>query len=1331
MATSISLSTVQSLYVAYYGRPADPAGLSYWAQRLEDNGGDTTAIIKAFGDSAEYVDRFSDSDSATLVNNLYRQLFGRDAEDTGRDFYVNMLESGEKSLAEIALTISNAAQGSDSEVFAGRVEVADAFTKELDTAEEIAAYSTERGIGIGKNYLEEVTVTNTATKVLNKTIETVATLLPTTPGDGGTGGGGGGTPAPTFTLAVDDSGVLTFGGTATGEISVSAGTSIGEYNFTRGGVTTTLEPAESVNVTSVNLGAADIRVPGSEVSLLTLGINGSGNLTITDVAKDVDLSSLSVDNALNVTLEVTESLDITGLDSSWIDNLDLAAGTVVTMTVAQYNDIARSGDGSYALEDTADNLAPDTDTVQVVTAVADGINVAVTGAVSLNQLQALDSANGDGALTYTTVSGTAAELVANAKGMDDVTYIVDGVNVVVTDSIAITELDGVKAEIGDGTVTAQAIEGSIAELMPDEVVIAYVGEGTNVTVTGSATIEQIKAIDDKNGNGDLTVSAIEDSVANLVTADGVSGYIKDGIDVTITDAITLAQLGSLDTANGGGALTYTTVSGTASALVEDANSNAGAGTYVTDGKNVVVTGEASLTQLDELNNANGAGDLSYTTVSGTAAELVANSAGHVKSGVNVVVTDAATVDQLNTLKGLIGSDATLTVGAIEDSVSALVPTGNDVSDYVTDGVDVTVTDSVTIDQIAAIDAQNGDGELTYALTDSYSEIADDLADDSFDYLSDATAIQLSDYTIGERSVADIQALLALNHMEDRNGGALDVEDLSYTLKDTAANLASSSDDMDSILAQATSVTASTDASVSQAKTIYARDNAATYNISDSASSLANGDSAAAVTQAGDLTATTTATAAQATTIAGRDGSVGTLTYNVADTYASLTANSVGVNSAKDVTVNWSGDYLTTTQAGDVVDFTNTGLTSIPYIRDSAAAINSFVSTNQENGTLHYDFYVEDTAANIITQIGDASADNLYFAKGNADIGIEGDQSVAQIHVTDTFTVGQSEAFWVAINPVFDSNVETTAGKTDYRIDDAIGSYDDETVAQDWITKSDQLGVSGTAADIYAAQNGSTAGFDDIFALMNSRYSDYIRVTGSTGSQTITGAPGSDTINVGADNDWVDGKAGNDTIRGDAGYDQLYGGDGDDTIYGGDDSDVDYLYGGSGRDTIYAADAAANTVYDTARYYGANQITGGEGGDNMYGSTYFDTFYYAGSDRSSLINESGTTQSTRDYITNFGLGDRIVFSEADSVQYFGSGSANASAVDPGTLGLSIRYEKDVQVLNWNGNALTDATRILVDIADQDGQFDDVADMQVILVGGNIDVNWDHNAILYGG
>lgn len=277
-------------------------------------------------------------------------------------------------------------------------------------------------------------------------------------------------------------------------------------------------------------------------------INGSGNLTITDVASGVDLSSLSVDNALNVTLEVTESREITDLDSSWIDNLDLAADTVVTMTVKQYNDIERSGEGSYALADTAEELATVTDSIM-------GIDITVTDAVSLAQLQALDTANGADGLTYFTVSDTSEELVANANGEDDVTYILNDVDVVVTDNITITELGDVKTAIGGGTVTAQTIEGSIAELMPEEVVIPYVGEGTNVTVTGSVTIDQIKAIDEQNGDGELTYvltdsySEIADDLADdfkaLVFGRDTPGYASVMSAVLFFGGMQLLSIGVL------------------------------------------------------------------------------------------------------------------------------------------------------------------------------------------------------------------------------------------------------------------------------------------------------------------------------------------------------------------------------------------------------------------------------------------------------------------------------------------------------------------------------------------------------------------------------------------------------------------------------------------------------------------------------------------------------------------------------------------------------------------------------------------------------------------
>ncbi|WP_048306575.1 DUF4214 domain-containing protein [Halomonas sp. PR-M31] len=126
MAKIDNMSFVQQLYVAYYGRPGDRDGLSYWADRVEKEGEGN--IIDAFGESQEFGQRFGSFDETTLVNNLYQQIFGRDADEGGLAYYVKALTDGVKSLSEIALTISNAAQGKDVEVMESRLEIADAYT---------------------------------------------------------------------------------------------------------------------------------------------------------------------------------------------------------------------------------------------------------------------------------------------------------------------------------------------------------------------------------------------------------------------------------------------------------------------------------------------------------------------------------------------------------------------------------------------------------------------------------------------------------------------------------------------------------------------------------------------------------------------------------------------------------------------------------------------------------------------------------------------------------------------------------------------------------------------------------------------------------------------------------------------------------------------------------------------------------------------------------------------------------------------------------------------------------------------------------------------------
>lgn len=135
MATQASLDRVQELYVAYYGRPADQEGQEYWADRLDGDEGES-AIVNAFGNSAEYDELAEGKGNATLVDNLYQQMFGRHADPEGLTYYTGVLDRGEKSLAEIATTILNAASGEDQHEFDAKVEAAAEYTEKFGSADD-------------------------------------------------------------------------------------------------------------------------------------------------------------------------------------------------------------------------------------------------------------------------------------------------------------------------------------------------------------------------------------------------------------------------------------------------------------------------------------------------------------------------------------------------------------------------------------------------------------------------------------------------------------------------------------------------------------------------------------------------------------------------------------------------------------------------------------------------------------------------------------------------------------------------------------------------------------------------------------------------------------------------------------------------------------------------------------------------------------------------------------------------------------------------------------------------------------------------------------------
>lgn len=89
---------VDALYVAYLGRPADPAGLAYWASKVR--AGDGTGA-----------DRLARSLAATathrgrLVDERYRQILGRGPDAAGRSYWIGRLaqRGGEQALVSSLL----------------------------------------------------------------------------------------------------------------------------------------------------------------------------------------------------------------------------------------------------------------------------------------------------------------------------------------------------------------------------------------------------------------------------------------------------------------------------------------------------------------------------------------------------------------------------------------------------------------------------------------------------------------------------------------------------------------------------------------------------------------------------------------------------------------------------------------------------------------------------------------------------------------------------------------------------------------------------------------------------------------------------------------------------------------------------------------------------------------------------------------------------------------------------------------------------------------------------------------------------------------------------
>ncbi|TCW32761.1 DUF4214 domain-containing protein [Gulbenkiania mobilis] len=162
----VQADQVQGAYIAFYGRPADVAGQSYWMDQLQKSGGNLDAIINSFGNSAESKALYGASSVDQQVSNVYHQLFNRAADTGGLNYWVDQINTGKVSLAGAAMAIFNGSVGSDKAQINNKMVVASAFTDSL--AHNSLANSLYTGETAAANARSYLFATNTDTTLAGK-----------------------------------------------------------------------------------------------------------------------------------------------------------------------------------------------------------------------------------------------------------------------------------------------------------------------------------------------------------------------------------------------------------------------------------------------------------------------------------------------------------------------------------------------------------------------------------------------------------------------------------------------------------------------------------------------------------------------------------------------------------------------------------------------------------------------------------------------------------------------------------------------------------------------------------------------------------------------------------------------------------------------------------------------------------------------------------------------------------------------------------------------------------------------------------------------------------
>ena len=616
-ATSTQL---QELYVAYFGRAADPTGLDYWTER-----GITTAAFAAnMYAQPEFTSEYGSLSIESQVNQIYKNLFVRDADVAGLTYWSQQIRLGNLQLAEIANDLVWAAQNNsgsedDKTALSNRSAAAVAYTAKIkETTAGILAYqplndglaagstfSAGENIKAAKAYLATIdkdtastaagiaasvssiiTTGVPATASASKTITLVTTQDSVTGGDGndtingvivGAAADGttiqagdvieGGAGTDTLAIAVSGSATHTLSG-----VQVSGVEKVLLTNFDAAAGDTTVDTVLLGGPTTVGLSSSsatgDTIFTGMTALTNAEMKNGTADLTLTHASTAVSGSSDAITlGVLNATGGV---FNAAGIETLTIDST--VTGTTLTDVVAtELTTLKVTGSANLGVTDEDNNIDFATNSSSAAAAIDGTLDAsAFTGNLDIifNTGDVISATGGSGADTFNFTTGfDKYDVVDGGAGSDTLVISQGAATLTKTELANVTNVETSEINtISDTAVlNADGIDSSISTIktaantivLDIDSTLGTAGNNISYVLNGTTyTIATADATQDVD-----TVGA--ELAASITAIDGFTAFTSavDGTTDGVTITATTGDVVNISAVTDVGVGTVTTVYG--------------------------------------------------------------------------------------------------------------------------------------------------------------------------------------------------------------------------------------------------------------------------------------------------------------------------------------------------------------------------------------------------------------------------------------------------------------------------------------------------------------------------------------------------------------------------------------------------------------------------------------------------------------------------------------------------------------------------------------------------------------------------------------------------